>query len=113
MKAMLDDDQLVAWMKGVAEGDQACFNELSNAVRGVMMATIYKVLNNREDTEDVFQEVMLKVWERPTLFDHGRGRPLTWLRTLARNRAIDRLRSKQRRSDLNERFRDETDSPIV
>ena len=107
---MLDDDQLVAWMQGIAAGDQASFNELSRAVRGVMMATIYKVLNNREDTEDVFQEVMLKVWERPTLFDHGRGRPLTWLRTLGRNRAIDRLRSKQRRSDLNERFRDETDS---
>ena len=36
---------------------------------------------------------------------------MTWLRTLARNRAIDRLRSKQRRANLNERFRGEVDTP--
>ena len=107
----LDDDRLLCLMKGVAEKDADSFDQLCLAVRGILTATIYKVLNNREDSEDVCQEVLAKIWEKGELFDQSKGRPLTWLRTLARNRAIDRLRSKQRRAQLNERFRVEVDSP--
>ena len=98
-------------MEGVTGGDAGSFHELFEAVRGILSATIFKILNNREDSEDVCQEILAKVWENSELFDPSRGRPLTWLRTLARNRAIDRLRSKQRRAVLNERFRGEADTP--
>ena len=111
MEAQDIDQALLKLMAGVAVKESACFDELCARVRGALTATIYKVLNNREDSEDVCQEVLLKVWERGHLFDRSKGRPLTWLRTMARNRAIDRLRSKQRRSDLNERFRNEVDTP--
>ena len=107
----LDDGRLLRLMEGVANRDAKSFNELYQSVRGILVATIYKVLNNHADSEDVCQEVLAKVWERGELFDRSKGRPLTWLRTLARNRAIDRLRSKQRRSDLNERYRGEVDTP--
>ena len=107
----LEDQKLLQLMKGVAAKDTASFDELCLAVRGLLTATIYKVLDNREDSEDVCQEVLAKIWERGSLFDQSKGRPLTWLRTLSRNRAIDRLRSKTRRSNLNERFRGEVDTP--
>ena len=106
-----ESQRLLQLMEGVAAKDPARFNELCLAVRGILTSTIYKVLNNRADSEDVCQEVLAKVWERGNLFDHSKGPPLTWLRTLARNRAIDRLRSKQRRANLNERFRGEVDTP--
>jgi len=106
-----EDQRLLTLMKGVVAKDAASFDELCLTVRGILTATIYKVLNNREDSEDVCQEVLVTVWERGSLFDRSKGRPVTWLRTMARNRAIDRLRSKQRRADLNERFRGEVDTP--
>ena len=102
------DARLFQLMEGVKSQNKASFNELSERVRGILFATIYKVLNNREDSEDVCQDVLIKVWERSHLFDRVKGRPLTWMRTLARNSAIDRLRSKKRRSDLNERYREDS-----
>src|SRR5687767_15750374 len=52
-----------------------------------------RILNNREEAEDVLQEVFLQVWRRAADYDENRGRPFTWLVTLARSRGIDRLRS--------------------
>jgi len=108
-----EDHKLLQLMEGVAAKDSSSFDELCTMVRGLLTATIYKVLNNREDAEDVCQEVLVKIWENGDMFDRSKGRPLTWLRTMSRNRAIDRLRSKQRRADLNERFRGEIDIPAA
>jgi RNA polymerase sigma-70 factor, ECF subfamily len=47
--------------------------------------------------EDLSQEVFLRLWRRPDLYDVGRGRFLTWLLSVARNRAIDERRSRGRR----------------
>jgi RNA polymerase sigma-70 factor (ECF subfamily) len=54
---------------------------------------LVRILNNREEAEDVLQEVFLQVWRRAGDFDENRGKPFTWLVTLARSRGIDRLRS--------------------
>ena len=54
---------------------------------------LVRILNSREEAEDVLQEVFLQVWRRAADFDENRGRPFTWLVTLARSRGIDRLRS--------------------
>ena len=50
------------------------------------------------------QEVLVQLWNKAYLYEPRNGRPLTWLTTLARNRAIDRIRSKQRRARLNGDF---------
>ncbi len=52
-----------------------------------------RILNNREEAEDVLQEVFLQVWRKAEDFDENRGRPFTWLVTLGRSRGIDRLRT--------------------
>ena len=54
----------------------------------------------REEAEDVLQEVFLQVWRRAADFDERRGRPFTWLVTLTRSRAIDRLRQLNSRERL-------------
>ena len=98
------NDRLGTLMEGIRRQDGRALDELERLTKGVLFATVYKVLNNPDDTQEVCQEVLLKLWQRPDLYDQQRGQPLTWLRTLARNRAIDRFRSKQRRSSLTERF---------
>lgn len=65
---------------------------LYDRYRLILFGVLMRILNTREEAEDVLQETMLQVWRRAADFDERRGRPFTWLMTLARSRAIDRLR---------------------
>src|SRR5262245_49963174 len=85
-------------LEGIAEGDDRAFERLHKKFSGLVFATAYRVLNDPHDAEEVAQEVFSGVWSKSHLFDPSRGNPQVWLSTMARNRAIDRLRSKQRRA---------------
>ena len=67
-------------------------------------------MNNQEAAEDVLQDVFVQIWEKAPLYDPARGKPMTWAVTLTRNKSIDRLRSTQRRSRLQDDFQRESDS---
>jgi RNA polymerase sigma-70 factor (ECF subfamily) len=56
-----------------------------------------RMMRDVQLAEDLTQEVFLRVWRRPDLFDATRGRFLTWLLSVARNRSIDESRSRGRR----------------
>lgn len=89
-KAQVDDIEL---LKAVARKDESALAAVYDRYRAVLFGLIMRVLNNREEAEDVLQEVFIQVWRRAADFDETRGRPFTWLVTLARSRAIDRIRS--------------------
>lgn len=59
---------------------------------------IYQVLQNEEYTEDVLQETYIKVWNSFDMFDTAKGRLYTWMSNIARNLAIDKVRSKEFRN---------------
>ena len=101
---VIDPIEEAGWLSGVAKGDAASFRKLYGRFRGVIYSTIFKVLGNREDSEDTAQEVFAQIWQKAHLYQPGKGRALTWIATMARNRAIDRLRTKQRRARLGEDF---------
>ncbi len=73
---------------------------LYDRYRLTLFGLLMRILNNREEAEDVLQEVFLQVWRRAADFDEQRGRPFTWLVTLTRSRAIDRLRQLNSRERL-------------
>lgn len=102
-----DDVADAAMLKGIANGDRQSFRALHDRYDGLLFTTIQKVLNDREDSEEVLQEVMSSLWRKAHLYKRGRGRPVTWLASMARNRAIDRLRSKQRQSKLKSAYSEE------
>ena len=87
------DDRDVELLKAVAARDEASLGQLYDRYRLILFGVLVRILNNREEAEDVLQEVFLQVWRRAADFDENRGRPFTWLVTLARSRGIDRLRS--------------------
>lgn len=89
-EAQIDD---VALLKAIAGKDDTALSQLYDRYRVVLFGLLVRILNNREEAEDVLQEVFLQVWRRAGDYDANRGRPFTWLVTLARSRAIDRLRS--------------------
>jgi len=83
----------VELLHAVAHGDERALAHIYDRYRVVLFGLLVRILNSREEAEDVLQEVFLQVWRRAADFDEKRGRPFTWLVTLARSRAIDRLRA--------------------
>ena len=80
-------------LKAIAARDEAALAQLYDRYRTILFGLLMRILNNREEAEDVLQEVFLQVWRKAGDFDESRGRPFTWLVTLARSRGIDRLRT--------------------
>ncbi|MGY8640434.1 MAG: sigma-70 family RNA polymerase sigma factor [Verrucomicrobiales bacterium] len=109
VKPVYDDESDAKALSGIANGDRGCFLQLHDRYNGLLFTTIQKVLNDRQDSEEVLQEVFAALWRKAHLFNQGRGRPITWMASMARNRAIDRLRSKQRRARLRDEFTVEQD----
>ena len=93
----------------VAARDRKAFDSLHVRFSNLVFATVMQVLNNRQDAEDVMQEVFALLWKKADMYVEERGKPSTWLATLARNRAIDRFRSRDRRNRLNLGFEQETE----
>lgn len=93
----------------VAGGDRIAFGELHQRFSGLVYATIIQVLHNHQDTEDVVQEVFAVLWKKADMYSEERGKPTTWLTTLARNRAIDKFRSRSRRTKLYDGFEREAE----
>ncbi len=97
-------DEDIKLMERIAHKDAVAFQIFYRRYGGLLFSTISKVLNDHHDAEDIMQEVLVQLWQKAHLYEPRKGKPLTWLTTLAKNRAIDRIRSKQRRSRLNDDF---------
>ena len=86
-------------------GDTEAFSIFQRRHIGIIYSTAHRVLTNDTDAEDVTQEVLFMLWEKSPMYDISRGKPVTWLVTMTRNKAIDRLRSLQRRLRLQDEVR--------
>jgi len=77
----------------VALHDRSAFEALYTATSAKLFGIILRVLNNRAASEEVLQDVYLRLWQGGAeTFTTGKASPISWLATIARNRAIDRLR---------------------
>ena len=92
----------IALLKAIAAKDEAALAMLYDRYRIILFGLLMRILNSREEAEDVLQETFLQVWRKAADFDQNRGRPFTWLVTLARSRGIDRLRTLSARERLAE-----------
>jgi RNA polymerase sigma-70 factor (ECF subfamily) len=82
-------------LRQVRAGDKQAVAVLYDRYSAPVMNLAAYVLGNRESAEEVVQDVFVTVWKRPEVWDAGRGSFLTWLLTITRNRAIDRLRGRE------------------
>lgn len=81
-------------MTRVAAGERAALRQLYEATSAKLFAVCLRILSDREEAEDVLQEVYVTVWRRADRFDGTRASVMTWVSTIARNRSIDRLRAR-------------------
>ncbi|MGR3453643.1 sigma-70 family RNA polymerase sigma factor [Pseudooceanicola sp.] len=80
-----------------AIGDRAAFAALYQATSAKLFGVCLRVLSSRAEAEDALQEIYVKVWRNAGRYRAGTYSPMTWLITIARNHAIDRLRAKRPR----------------
>ena len=77
----------------VADGEQSALSELYDSTSRIVFGLILRIVTDRSSAEEVLLDVYTQVWRQASSFDATRGSPLAWLMTIARSRAIDRLRS--------------------
>ncbi|MEO3415276.1 sigma-70 family RNA polymerase sigma factor [Roseovarius sp. CAU 1744] len=85
----------------VSLGDRRAFDQLYNLTNAKLFGVCLRVLNNRASAEDVLQETYMKVWRYAERYARGGTSPMTWLITIARNTAIDKLRAHRDSEDID------------
>jgi len=88
----------------VAERDQLAMTALYDASYRIVFGLLLRILNEPSIAEEVLLDVYMQVWRQADSYDEGRGSPLAWMLTIARSRAIDRLRSSRQESSKRDLF---------
>jgi RNA polymerase sigma-70 factor, ECF subfamily len=87
------DQDLASLVERVATGDQSALAALYDATNRLIYSLVLRVLGDMSSAEEVLIDVYTQVWRQAASYDSNRGAPLAWMATIARSRAIDRLRS--------------------
>ncbi len=96
-------------MHGIQRKDPNALSELYDRYSGIIKALVLRVVNNDAEADDLLQEIFMEIWNQAGNFSAGKGKPLGWMVTLARRRAIDRLRQRQAYARAGERLQNEID----
>jgi RNA polymerase sigma-70 factor (ECF subfamily) len=82
-------------VRSISAGDEQALGALYNATSHLVFGLLLRILSVREDAEEVLIDVYTQVWRQADKYTESRGTPMAWLTTMARSRAIDRLRASQ------------------
>lgn len=94
MQKPLQAADLIALLARVAERDRDAFSGLYTATSAKLFGVVWRILPSKDRAEDVLQDVYVKIWNRAASFDPVKASPITWMATIARNRAIDEVRRR-------------------
>jgi RNA polymerase sigma-70 factor (ECF subfamily) len=78
-----------------AAQDAAALEQLYQRVAGILLAVVMRILRQRDLAEDVLQDVFVRIWMQARQYEQLRGRPLAWMISIARYRAIDVVRAQR------------------
>ena len=96
-KTTLTSDQLLSLLIG---RDEKGFNYLYKNYSGALYGVIFSIVRYEEEANEVLQDVFVKIWNSIESFDQKKASLYTWMLNIARNSAIDRLKSKSFQNDL-------------
>lgn len=96
MTTIADIEQMIV-RTGI--GDRKAFSSLYDATSAKLFGICLRILNNRAEAEDALQEAFVRIWQKADSYAANGYSPMTWLITLTRNLAIDRLRARKAPTD--------------
>lgn len=85
-------NELERLMSAVAAGDREAFAALYRATSAKLYGVALRILRRRDLADEVIQETYVRIWKNAAAFDPARASPITWMVTIARNRALDEVR---------------------
>lgn len=94
-------------MQAIQASDADALSQLYDRYNGILKALILRVVHNEAEADDLLQEIFMEIWNQAKNFSAQKGKPLGWMVTLARRRAIDGLRKKQAYARAEERLQNE------
>jgi RNA polymerase sigma-70 factor (ECF subfamily) len=94
-------DLLAERLRRVADGDRRAFAAVYAATSAKLYGIVLRIVRERARADDVLQDVYVRIWERAGDFEAARASPITWMATIARNRALDEVR-RRRPASLDE-----------
>src|SRR3954470_19315237 len=96
-------------MKAITGRRQEALKELYGRYSTRLKSVIGNVVHEEADADDVLQEIMIQIWKEASHYSPKAGKPLGWVVTLARRRAIDRVRRRQAYCRAKDRFTEQLD----
>jgi RNA polymerase sigma-70 factor (ECF subfamily) len=92
-------------VNGLRQKDDAAYSKLYDNYSSSLLGVIHRIIGVESVAEDTLQEVFIKAWKKIDTYDPGKGKLFTWLLNIARNTAIDKLRSKEFKNEVkNQEF---------
>jgi RNA polymerase sigma-70 factor (ECF subfamily) len=85
-------DDLATLLGRVAARDAAAFATLYRSTHAVLYGVVARILTRGDASGEALQEAYVRIWQKAGEFDPGKGSPLAWMATIARNRALDEVR---------------------
>ena len=105
------EQALVALLR---QRDNKAYSYLYDNYAGALNGVILPIVNNEDTANDILQEVFVNVWRKIEFYDATKGRLFTWLLNIARNAAIDKVRSKSfRNSQSTTSIPENTEMPVI
>lgn len=98
-----------ALMEAVVQRDSTALAKLYDRYSAVLKALIIRVVHDEAEADDLLQEIFMQIWEQARHYSSAKGKALGWIVTLARRRAIDRLRKRQAYCRATERMEQQTE----
>jgi RNA polymerase sigma-70 factor, ECF subfamily len=86
---------LAGLLSQIARNDEAAMAQLYDRTRHIVYGLVLRMLREQSAAEDTLQEIYLQIWRKAEAFDPARGSALSWIVTIARSRALDKLRSSR------------------
>jgi RNA polymerase sigma-70 factor, ECF subfamily len=90
-----EQQSLAALMSRVAMRDQAAFKQVYDATVRCLLGITVRMLHDRSWAEEVVQEAYVSIWHTAPNYSPLKAQPMTWLMAVARNKALDALRSSR------------------
>jgi RNA polymerase sigma-70 factor (ECF subfamily) len=100
------EDLQAQLLRRIANGDIAALSELYDQTATPLFSVALRILADASEAEEVIQDVFVQIWQRASTFDPLLGSAFHWALSITRHRAIDRLRSRQRRARLAEQLQE-------